>query len=1291
MKCVECGFENDEDAKYCENCGAAITHLCPHCNSPIKPGASFCKTCGTALPQEYSKEEGQKRLAVLRQSVPAGLKEKIRASSAKIEGERKPVTILFTDIVGSTSLAEKLDPEEWKEVVSTAHQRISQVVYKYEGTIAQLLGDGVLVFFGAPITHEDDPIRAVHAALDIQQEISKYAGELKGYVDNFQLRVGLNTGTVVVGNVGSDLHMEYLAIGDAVNLASRLQSAAQPGKVLISENTARQVKAIFDLQSMGQLTLKGKAEPVTAFEVTNRKAVPERSRGFVDLSSPLVGRQFEVSGLTEVLDALLNGHGQIVTVLGEAGIGKSRLVAEVRQHSSDRPIQPHWLEGRALSYGQALSFWTITQLLYDDLGLSDGDPEVKLRAALKRRLNTLFKENDVEVLPYLAQLLGVSLEGEVAARVRLLDGETLKRQTLLAISQFFQRLAEKQPTVVVFEDLHWADPSSLEALEILLEVTDRAPLMLVLLSRLERESGSWGIKVKAETDYSHRYTEILLKPLSPGEQNNLVDNLLTIAELPDATRRLILERTEGNPFYLEEIIRSLIDQGVIMREGDHWIATRDLATMSIPETLEGVLLARIDRLQEDLRRTLQMAAVIGKSFLYRLLEAIATAEKQLDQQLAQLQRVDLVREKARQPELEYTFKHSLTQEAAYNSLLMEQRREFHLRVGEALENLFADRLEKYLGLLAYHFESAGDYGKAVSYLTQAGDQARLTDEHSEAIGYYLRAAKLLEAQQEEPRLAQVWLKLGLIYSANFQFEAAHQANERAFTLQRKMLTQARPAQSAEPQVFRFGFPFRHVSLDPGLATWGHDMSAIIHIFSGLANINEEMDIVPAIASSWQVLEEGRKYIFYLRSDAVWTDGTPVTAEDFEWAWKRNLRPDLHSGSAGFLFDVLGARDYYEGVNPDSASIGVRALDAFTLEVMLEQPVAYFPFIVTMPVTYPLPRKVVEKYSDSWWLPATIISNGPYCLKKFDPQGESVVERSPKYFGDFPGNVEQAIWTVFRDFNAVIQAYRENRIDCALVVRGEIPARILPEERSELQSLGVYFLVFSPTEAPFNDVRVRKAFGLAFDRQFFFERFKMPISRGGLVPPGMPGHSPGIGLPYDVTLARKLMAEAGYPGGKGFPVVRGLIPRGAADRFAHLTQQWREALGVEVEPIEAVPEQLSSWKRDNLSPQMVLNGWQVDYPDPDDILWKSEVITQLNRLGWHDPAYDRLVEQAARTSDRAKRLAMYRQADRLLVSDQALALPLFYFQERSLFKPWVKNYRKNLLGMLYLHKLIIQEH
>jgi len=953
-------------------------------------------------------------------------------------------------------------------------------------------------------------------------------------------------------------------------------------------------------------------------------------------------------------------------------------------------VEAHWIEGRALSYGQTLAFWSITQLLYNDLGLSDGDPEVRVQAALKRRLNDLFGEKDIEILPYLAHLLGIRLEGELAESVRRLDGETLKRQTLLCICRYFQRLAEKQPSVVVFEDLHWADASSLAALEELLAVTDRAPLMLVLLFRLEREHGSWRIKVRAETDFSHRYTEILLKPLSPGEQNQLVDALLAIADMPESIRQLILEHAEGNPFYLEEILRSLIDQGAILREGDKWRATRDLTDISIPETLEGVLLSRIDRLQEDVRRTLQLASVIGKSFLYRLLEAIDQAEEQLDQHLAQLQRADLVREKAILPELEYMFKHSLTQEAAYNSLLLERRREFHRRVGEVLEELFVERKENYLGLLAHHFEFAGEHARAVGYLIQAGDRARLTDEHNEAIGFYQRAAVLLEKSQDEDRLAQVWLKLGLIYHANFQFESAHQANEKAFDIQQKRLQQKPPAHASKPRRLHLGFSSSHVSLDPGRASWLQDHGVISQLFSGLAEINEELDVIPAVARSWQVLDEGRRYIFHLRDDVAWTDGSPVTARDFEWAWKRNLAPAFHSETAQFLFDVVGARDYQQGKNQDPDCVGVRALDAHSLEVRLVEPVAYFPFIVSQVVTYPLPKAAIERFGETWWQAGQIVSNGAYRLVEFDPQHGGLMERNPGYYGVFPGNVEQMEWMIVADNAELTNAYLEERLDLAFWGRSKVPDIIPREEINENQELNSSFLAFSSIRPPFDDVRVRKAFAHSLNRQRFFDQFGLPVVRGGLVPPGMPGHSPDIGLPLDVDLARRLMAEAGYPEGQGFPAVKGLAP-GGPQYLAEFTRQWRDSLGVEISIEQVDPGELTEWKQDHGNNGLVMNGWVADYPDPDNFLRQSDAISQLHRLGWQDAAYDRLVEQASRTADRAKRMALYRQADRLLVAEQALVLPLFYNHFTELVKPWVKKPRSNLLGYIKFQQITIDDH
>jgi ABC-type oligopeptide transport system substrate-binding subunit/class 3 adenylate cyclase len=1204
------------------------------------------------------------------------------ASAPTLDGERRLVTILFTDIVGSTSLAEKLDPEEWKEIVSEAHRIVGEAVNRYQGTIAQLLGDGVLAFFGAPLTHEDDPVRAVRAALDIQNGMEEYRRSLAGYVENLQMRVGLNTGMVVTGNVGSDLHMEYLAVGDSVNLAARLQSAAEPGKVLISEHTARLIGAAFELNALGEIEVKGKSEPIAVYEVVQAKAVRERGRGVAGLSSPLVGREKEMEVLKEALTGLLEGHGQIISIIGEAGIGKSRLVEEARAASAVR-----WLEGRSLSYGQSLSHWSITQIIRADLGLTDGDPEPKVRAHLKRRVTALFEGRSNQVLPYLTHLLGIRLEGEAAERVHALDGETLKRQTIVSVSDYIGGLARERPTVLVFEDLHWADPSTLDSLGALLPLTDRIPLMLLLVFRAERDHGSWRLKLQAETDFGHRYTEITLKPLSSGDSNRLVDNLLQVAKLPDKIRRLILARSEGNPFYLEEIIRSLIEQGAITHDGRGWHATTEMANVAIPETLQEVLLARIDRLQEDVRRTLQLASVIGRSFLYRLLQAIAEAEKELDQHLAQLQRVDLVREKARRPELEYIFKHSLTQEAAYSSLLVERRKEFHRKVGVALEDLFTDRKEEFYGLLAHHFDMGGEREKAVHYLILAGDKARLEDAHEEAIDYYRRAVGLLVEMGDEERAARTWLKLGLVYHGNFQFQAAHEANEAAFALQRKAQRGVRPATDAaeargigegfRPRVLRFSMRLTAATADPAHSYYPTDGLICSSIFAGLAVTDVEMNVLPHVARSWEVLEGGTRYLIHLREDVKWADGTSVTAGDFEWAWKRNLAPATASETAPLLDEVVGAREYREGRASNPDLIGVRALDVSTLEVRLTSPVAYFPYLFTLPITFPLHRASLDRYGAKWWEPEHIVSNGAFRLVRLDPAEGFVLERNWQYFGEFPGNVERVEGSFTPDDPSDVRMFQEGSLDLCWWVSRWNPladlAAVPAEEQFEFRMIRTAHLILSPNHPPLDDLRVRRALIQALDRKRMCENVLGPDAlpaRGGLVPQGLPGHSPELGPGYDLEEARRLIAEAGYPNAKGFPHLLGDAGVVFAKFSEEVARQWREGLGVEIDFRLFGP----GAEPDQVDHHVIAFGWLADYPDPDSFLRNSVVYSILRQSGWRDARYEGLVEEAARTSDRPRRMAMYREADRLWVEEQSLVLPLFYGGEWiSLVKPWVKGY------------------
>lgn len=711
MNCPNCSYENLGDAKFCQNCGKPLEKSCPVCATLNARSARFCRNCGSSLPTKPRPSPGS-FLSAIQKRAPISLQEKVRASRSSIEGGRKEVTILFADVLGSKALEEKLDPEQWAEIVAAAHRIVGDAVYKQEGTIAQLLGIGVFAFFGAPIIHADDPVRAVRAALEILHSVGEYSRSLGGNQGNLQMPIGINTGMVVLGNISNDLQVEYLAIDDSLDLAVRLQSAAKPGTVLLSEGTAQLLNGAYELKASGEISVNGNGKPVKIFQALDTWSATKRDRDNEGLNSPFVGHEDDLQRLTDSLGALCQGHGQIVAVMGEAGIGKSRLVEEVRRRSRSaeeaptvsgreregetvlKPEPPNgpgpassvrWLEARSLSCGQTFPFWGITQLLKADLGLADGEPEATIRVTLKRRLSSLFGERSSELLPLLSHLLGIRMEQEEAERLRVLDRETLARKVLLAIADYFGKLAQQEPTVLVFEDLQWADPSTLQALERLLQLTDRLPVMLLILSRIEREHGSWRTKAIAATDYADRYVEIYLKPLSSEDSNCLIDNFLAFADIPDSVRQLILDRSEGNPFYLNEIIRSLIEQGDIVREGETWHV---IAKLAEPDSLQTALLARIDRLEEDERRTLRFASVIGRSFLYRLVEAITEAERELDTHLGRIQRADLAREKESDPD------HLLDQfpgeETSHYSQHIERRKEFHTRVSQALERILAE-------------------------------------------------------------------------------------------------------------------------------------------------------------------------------------------------------------------------------------------------------------------------------------------------------------------------------------------------------------------------------------------------------------------------------------------------------------------------------------------------------------------------------------------------------------------------------------------------------------------------
>jgi class 3 adenylate cyclase len=582
-------------------------------------------SCGQALSDPTEGDETiQARLAA---AAPAPLIDKMRA--ARLSGERKPVTAIFADVVGSTSLAETMDAEDWTVLINEAFDLMSKAVFRYEGTIAQLQGDAMVVFFGAPVAHEDDPERAVRAALEMVDEIDEFARQLKADRGiDFRIRAGINSGPVLVGNVGSDLRYGYTALGDAMNVAARMEAAAEAGTVVISATTYRFVADAFDVEDLGEIAVKGKAEPIQAYRVIGLKSVRGRKRGLeaVGLDSPMVGRGAQLEELRALYAVVAAGRGRIGFLVGEPGIGKSRLLAELRRavsEPSDGQPAATWFEGKCVSYGRTLPYHLVLDLVRSMLGIPFAASEKDAKDRLHERLAALLGSEAGDAEPYLAHLLGLALEGEAADRVKL-DPETLQGRYLATIHRVIRALTTQGPVVLVFEDIHWADPSSVEVVLGLLPLITQSPVLVLAAGRGETDAPGWRLVTQTRGVFGDALTELRLQPLSEADSRSLVANLLEIESLPDEVRDSILARSEGNPFFVEEVIRMLIERGAIVREGERWMANETISTIEIPETLHGLLLARIDQLPNEAKRSLRVASVIGRQFPVRVLENVLT-------------------------------------------------------------------------------------------------------------------------------------------------------------------------------------------------------------------------------------------------------------------------------------------------------------------------------------------------------------------------------------------------------------------------------------------------------------------------------------------------------------------------------------------------------------------------------------------------------------------------------------------------------------------------------------------
>jgi class 3 adenylate cyclase/tetratricopeptide (TPR) repeat protein len=733
MKCPRCQHENPPQAKFCLECGARVALTCTKCRSELPAGAKFCLECGAPVASQATAEP---RFTSPEAYTPKHLAEKILTSKSALEGERKQVTVLFADLKGSMELLADRDPEEGRRILDPVLERMMDAVHRYEGTVNQVMGDGIMALFGAPLAHEDHAVRACYAALKMQESVKKYAEEVRrSHAAVVKIRVGLNSGEVVVRAIGSDLHMDYTAVGQTTHLAARMEQIADPGAIVITPDTLALAEGYVEVKSLGSVPVKGLANAVEVYEVTG--AGPSRTRLQAAAGRGLtrfVGRDAELEQLRRAQQLAGDGHGQVAALVGEAGVGKSRLVYEFTH--SHRLQGWLILESASVSYGKATSYLPAIDLLKGYFKIQDRDDLREVREKVTGKLLTL-DESLKPTLPAILALLDVPVDDP---GWRVLDPGQRRQRTLDAVRRLLLREAREQPLLVIFEDLHWIDSETQALLDSLVDSLGSARLLLLVNYRPEY-THTWGSKTS--------YTQMRLDALPAESAGELLAALLGEDAGLAPLKELLVKR--GNPFFLEETVRTLVETKALTGERGRYRLTQPVRTLQVPSTVQTMLAARIDRLSAEDKRLLQVASVIGKDVPLTLLQAIAELpDEALRRGLDRLQAAEFVDEIGLFPDLEYAFKHALTHEVAYGSLLAERRRDLHAQIVGAIEAIHRDRLAEQIERLAHHAFRGELQDKAVDYLRQAGLRAAARSALQDARVWFERALAILEALPESP-------------------------------------------------------------------------------------------------------------------------------------------------------------------------------------------------------------------------------------------------------------------------------------------------------------------------------------------------------------------------------------------------------------------------------------------------------------------------------------------------------------------------------------------------------------
>ena len=737
MKCPECHTENPETRKFCRECGNKLLLLCPDCSFENIPGDKFCGECGYSLlqPKEAHKELSfDEKIDKIQRYLPKGITDKILSQRGKIEGERKQVTVLFCDLEGFTPLVEQLGAEDAYNIMDEVYELLIHKVHDYEGTVNEMTGDGIMALFGAPIALEDAPQRAIRSAYAIHREMTKFSDKLKEKqkdIPPLKMRIGIHSGVVVVGTLGNNLRVEFKAVGNTVNLASRMESIAEPGTTYVSDATFKLTEGFFRFEAIGEKHIKGKDTSVGVYRVI----APRTRKTRFDVNAehgltPFIGRARELELLLDSLGRAKEGSGQAFSIIGEAGLGKSRFLYEFRKAITNKDIT--FLEGRCLSYGKRTPYYPISEILKGNFEIIENESDENIRSKVKRSLEVL-NADEAMTLPYLLELFGVKKSGIDNA---LMSPEALKDKTIEAIKQIILKGAQIRPLVLAIEDLHWADKATEDVLQLLLEAIPGSRVLIIFTYRPEFVH-TWGGR--------SYHNQINLNRLSNRESLFMVSNLLGTDRIDNDLLSLILSKTEGMPFFIEEFVKSLIGIEIIKQEYGKFMLKEVPHSISIPSTIQDMIMARVDSLPNAVKDILQIASGVEREFSYDLIKILADLpEKALLFNLAILKDSELIYERGIYPQSTYIFKHALTREVVYDSILRNRKKKLHSAIGNALETLYKENTEGFYGILAEHYFISDDYEKGAKYSKLAGRQAMKRSSYSDAISYAEKGIRCLE-------------------------------------------------------------------------------------------------------------------------------------------------------------------------------------------------------------------------------------------------------------------------------------------------------------------------------------------------------------------------------------------------------------------------------------------------------------------------------------------------------------------------------------------------------------------